>query len=118
MDKEHHKDSHKENPDRLTNFMFGGSMSRNERKGRNDDAESSFQERKQHADDWFIGKRSHGTDKKKQGESTDEEMPILDLLNHIDMEKLAGNIDTIMSTASQFKPLIQQVSPLLKKWIK
>ena len=45
MDKEHRKDSHKENPDHLTNFMFGGSMSRNERKGRNDDAESSFQER-------------------------------------------------------------------------
>ena len=48
-----------------------------------------FRKRKQHADDWFIGKRSHGTDKKKQGESTDEEMPILDLLNHIDMEKLS-----------------------------
>ena len=32
MDKEHRKDSHKENPDHLTNFMFGGSMSRNERK--------------------------------------------------------------------------------------
>lgn len=118
MDKEHRIDSTSENFDPLTNFMFGGSMSSKERKGGNDDTESFFQKKKKHGDDWFIGKRSHSTDKKNQGETTSEGIPILDLLNHVDMEKLAGNIDTFMTTASQFKPIIKQVTPLLKKWMK
>ncbi len=118
MDKEHRNDSQQENSDPLTNFMFGGRMNGREQKGRNVDAESLFQERKQHADDWFIGKGSHGTEKKKQAESAGEEIPLLDFLSQVDMEKLAGSIDSLMTTATQFKPLIKQVSPLLKKWIK
>lgn len=88
----------RKNHDPLTDFMLG----------RNSGKRDS---RKHHGDDWLFGKPYD-----KDGK-TNEELSIINILNQVDVEKLAGNIDTLMTTASQFKPLIKQVAPLLKKWV-
>lgn len=114
MIRENRRDKHPVRRDPLTDFMFGG-KSRESQRNEDHSERSLFKENKQQADDWFLGHRGH---EKEKNNTISDDLPIMDLLNQVDLEKLSGNIETIMSTASQFKPLIKQVTPLIKKWIK
>jgi hypothetical protein len=118
MKRENRSDSHSIQRDPLTNFMFGGAKNQEEERNADHSKATSFAERSRQTDDWFIGNRGHDEEKIDRNRPFSGDIPIMELLNQVDLEKLSGNIDTIMSTASQFKPLIKQVSPLIKKWMK
>lgn len=118
MKRENRSDSHSIQRDPLTNFMFGGTKNQEEERNADHSKATSFAERSRQTDDWFIGNRGHDEEKIDRNRPFSGDIPIMELLNQVDLEKLSGNIDTIMSTASQFKPLIKQVSPLIKKWMK
>lgn len=118
MKQENRSDTQPVQRDHLTDFMFGGTKNRKEQRNADHSEATSSTERKHLADDWFIGHRGQEEEKKDKNKSFSGDIPIMELLNQVDLEKLSGNIDTIMSTASQFKPLIKQVTPLIKKWMK
>ncbi|MBB6443540.1 hypothetical protein [Bacillus benzoevorans] len=118
MKQENESDMQPVQRDHLTDFMFGGTKNRKEHRNADHSEAASFAQRRHLADDWFIGHRGQEEKKKDRNKSHNGDIPFIELLNQVDLEKLSGNIDTLMSTASQFKPLIKQVTPLLKKWIK
>lgn len=118
MKQENHSNTQSVQHDPLRDFMFGGTKNQKEQRNADHSEAASFSDRKRKADDWFIGHRGHHEEKEDKNNSFSGDIPIMEFLNQVDLEKLSGNIDTIMSTASQFKPLIKQVTPLIKKWMK
>nr|WP_295972554.1 hypothetical protein [uncultured Bacillus sp.] len=106
------KEIHTDDPafDPFTEFMFGkgkGHYDKKDDKGKKSD------------NDWLIGrKRSHSPHRSDKSGLYIGDIPLMEYLNQIDMDKLAGNVDTLMTTVEQFKPLIQEITPFIKKWIK
>lgn len=108
MNQEEEKQIHSDdNQDRLTSFMLGGKRGRKE------------EEKKIHPHpnkgDWILGSKFRGFDERedKKNDST-----LSNLLNQVDIEELYRNLDMLMETAGQFKPLWKQISPLIQKWKK
>jgi len=91
MNHEEQKETHDMEQDPFTRFLFG------ERRN------NHFQQ--------------HGVKDRNQSPSNDENQ-LNELLSNVNVEDLMKNIDTIMSSASQFKPLLNKLGPLINKWIK
>ncbi|WP_071393898.1 hypothetical protein [Bacillus tuaregi] len=101
-----------EHMDPLTRFMLGGRRNNynphdgdNEPKGHSA-GRSLFNNQN---NDETIGDKG-------QTKSTDNQLQ--DLLANVNVEELMKNIDMIKSSASQFKPLVSKLGPIINKWIK
>jgi len=95
----------------FTSFMFGS-------KGSSREEEMRKQQKFPVIDEWLFGKRNRDHDKKNAEEEQSESTQLNDLLTNVNMEELFKNIDMIINSASQFKPLLNKVTPLINKWIK
>lgn len=117
----------KNTEDPLSHFLFGDRVRRHE----SDQVEKEFDrsEEAQGKDDWLFGDRSrnaHEADEWLLGgksRKTDErEDPPNEngknILNNINFEELMGNIDTLMTSAHQLKPLLKKAGPLLEMFLK
>ncbi|MED3623511.1 MULTISPECIES: hypothetical protein [Neobacillus] len=71
-------------------------------------------DREEHFEESFLGKRRIH----KAPFMHHQPNQIQQLLNQIDLELLIGTIDTAMQTYKQYQPLIKEVSPFLKKFLK
>ena len=116
-------DSFYDEPDRLTLFMFGGKRSEKEDQTEHDQLNRTSeavqdQQKKFTADEWLFGRRDRHHDEKNSRQVQSEPAQANDLLKNINMEELLGNIDTLVTSASQFKPLWKKITPIVNKWIK
>ncbi|MDF2039287.1 hypothetical protein P2R12_20350 [Cytobacillus oceanisediminis] len=122
-------DKVKENTeDPLTHFLFGERVRRHEpAKGENESDRRA--EEAQGIDDWLFGGRSrnaHEADEwllgGKSRETNERDNPPNEngnnILNNINFEELMGNIDTLMTSAHQLKPLLKKAGPLLEMFLK
>jgi hypothetical protein len=111
MDKEEEKPIHSTyvNQDRFTSFMFGGKRGNREDR-KNEDIPPSSKK-----GDWILGSKYESYDNRGQ---KSENSTLSSLLNQVDMNDLFQNIDMLLETAGQFKPLWKQISPLIQKWKK
>lgn len=112
MDQEEQKDKHSlhKEYDPFTSFMFGGKRIVKEEQTKN-------QQEFPIVDEWLFGKQNKNSHKNTE-EERNESTPLGRILTNINMEELVKNMDTIMNSASQFKPLLKKVTPLINKWIK
>ena len=105
-------------------FMFGGK--RNEEEVQHTDLEalnmkkeiSRNQQEKLSLDELLLGKRSKEPRNTDKNNGSEEQSQLNSLLNNVNVEELIGNIDTLMNSASQFKPLWKKITPLVNKWMK
>ena len=124
-------DKAKENTgDPLTHFLFGERVRRHEpaevEKVSNRKAEEAKgiedwlfggrgRSRNAHeADEWLLGGKSretHESDNSPNENGTN-------ILSNINLEELMGNIDTLMTSAHQLKPLLKKAEPLLEMFLK
>ncbi|KON89439.1 hypothetical protein AF332_23225 [Sporosarcina globispora] len=107
--------------DPLTHFLFGERARRNRpteeenELERKDDWLFGGKNRNVHeADEWLLGGRSRATNERNDSASENEN----NILNNINLEELMGNIDTLMSSAHQLKPLLKKAGPLLEMFLK
>lgn len=117
----------KNTEDPLSHFLFGDRVRRHE----SDEVEKEFDksEEAQGKGDWLFGDRSrnaHEADEwllgGKSRKSDEKEDPPNEngknILNNINFEELLGNIDTLMTSAHQLKPLLKKAGPLLEMFLK
>lgn len=117
----------KNTEDPLSHFLFGDRVRRHE----SDEVEKEFDksEEAQGKGDWLFGDRSrnaHEADEwllgGKSRKSDEKEDPPNEngknILNNINFEELLGNIDTLMTSAHQLKPLLKKAGPLLEVFLK
>ncbi|MCQ6274318.1 hypothetical protein JMM81_04915 [Bacillus sp. V3B] len=113
MNQEEKKDSQSfyDEHDPFTSFMFGGKQSIREGQMEN-------QQEFLGANEWLFGSQNRDHNKKNVAEERSESTQLNHLLTNVNMEELLKNMDTIINSASQFKPLLKKVTPLIDKWIK
>ncbi len=108
--------------DPMAQFLFGGKRKENETRIEEeqlkDTKEAPFHDRAFSADEWLFGKRDKEPLEPNKFNGLEEFSQINKLLNNINMEELVENIDTLMNTTSQLKPLWKKLTPLVNKWIK
>ncbi|WP_338472155.1 hypothetical protein R4Z10_05255 [Niallia sp. XMNu-256] len=92
--------------DPFTAFMFGKPIDKSESDERKKEGQDSTLN-----NDWLFGRRH-------SKETGAEQNSINDLLNQIDTEKLMKNIDLLVETAQEFKPLWKKITPYLDKFKK
>ncbi|UOE56769.1 hypothetical protein [Cytobacillus oceanisediminis] len=122
-------DKVKENTeDPLTHFLFGERVRRHEPAEGETESDRRAEEA-QGIDDWLFGGRSrnaHEADEWLLGgrsrETNERDNPPNEngnnILNNINLEELMGNIDTLMTSAHQLKPLLKNAGPLLEMFLK
>ncbi|WP_394235432.1 hypothetical protein [Niallia oryzisoli] len=91
MENEEQKDSNTEEQDPFTRLMFGS--------GR-----SSQPQQNDHED--------------RNRPVSNENNQLNELLSNVNVDELMKNIDTLVSNASHFKPILNKLGPLINKWIK
>lgn len=91
IEHEEKKESHVEEHDPFTRFMFG---------------------------DRSNGHSQHKEFQGRERPAAKHDHQIHDLLSNIDIDELMKNIDTLMTSTSQFKPLLNKLAPIINKWIK
>ncbi|GLB58897.1 hypothetical protein [Cytobacillus sp. NCCP-133] len=79
-------------------------------------------------DDWLFGGRSSdfyekeemlfGRSKDSHGDDNSLNSKVNSILNNVNLEELMNNIDTLMSSANQLKPLLKKASPFLEQFLK
>lgn len=113
MNQKEQKNSHSsyDEHDSFTSFMFGGKRSAREE-------QIEKQQDFPVIDEWLFGRQSRDHSQKNREEERSESTPLNDLLANVNMEELFKNMDTILNSASHFKPLLKKVTPLINKWIK
>jgi hypothetical protein len=76
--------------------------------------QSSFDNRSNRTDDWFLGFR-----RKEPATSTQiTQNQIENLLNNVDFELLMETIDMLVTSSKQLKPLFKELTPLLDRFSK
>ncbi|MBX9971968.1 hypothetical protein [Cytobacillus firmus] len=122
-------DKVKENTeDPLTHFMFGERVRRHQPAEDENESDRRAKEA-QGIDDWLFGGRSrnaHEADEwllgGKSRDTNERDYPPNEngnnILNNINLEELMGNIDTLMTSAHQLKPLLKKAGPLLEMFLK
>lgn len=109
------KDEDEKETDPFTQFMFGPNFrkSRHQEEERQDEVdiekEPERRSKPQH-DDWLFGGRERPDDSLNG--------KVNHILNNINYEELMNNIDTLMTSASQLKPLLKKASPFLEQFWK
>lgn len=107
----------KEEVDHLSRFMFGGTpLRRKNRHFHNHIQPNDNKSRK--SDAWILGRKQREETLEKEIESDDDNNAIMNYINQIDIALLMKNVDMFMTSANEIKPLLKDLSPLLKKWIK
>ncbi|MBT2708684.1 hypothetical protein [Bacillus sp. ISL-47] len=111
------KDEDEQETDPFTQFLFGPNARRNrhleEEKQGEEDFEKDLERRSRHQnDDWLFG----GSRRPQEDDSLNGK--VNHLLNNINYEELMNNIDTLMTSASQLKPLLKKASPFLEQFLK
>jgi hypothetical protein len=113
--------------DPLSHFLFGDRVRRHE----SDEVEKEFEKSEEaqgkgdwlfgdrssnahEADEWLLGGRSRKSDEKEDPPNENGK----NILNNINFEELMGNIDTLMTSAHQLKPLLKKAGPLLEMFLK
>lgn len=102
--------------DPFTRFMFGDSRRRttNDFKEENegDKRENDSFESKRSVDPFGFGRRPHAEKESKNDFGT-----IGTLLQNLDYNELMNQIDTIMTSANELKPLLKELKPLVESFI-
>lgn len=112
MSQEEEKDTHSsyDKRDPITLFMLGGK--------RNESIEENNKPQQTKEIDWLFGKKEANYNEDRSGNTEfGQNTKINEILNNIDLEELMKNMDTLMDTAVQFKPLWKKVSPHITKWM-
>ncbi|MCM2982643.1 hypothetical protein CHH55_06065 [Niallia circulans] len=107
--------------DHFSMFMFGTNRQSVRKKQQvehfqHNDKQPSYS-RREKGDDWILG-RSGG--KTQQVEEKDENVNIdavANFLNQIDLELLIKNVDLLMTSANDLKPIFKKITPFIKKWM-
>ena len=117
----------KNTEDPLSHFLFGDRVRRHE----SDEVEKEFEKSEEaqgkgdwlfgdrsrnahEADEWLLGGKSRKTDAREDSPNENGK----NILNNINFEELMGNIDTLMTSAHQLKPLLKKAGPLLEMFLK
>lgn len=111
------KDEDEKETDPFTQFMFGPNFrrKRHQEEELQDEVdiekEPERRSKPQH-DDWLFG----GRERPHEDDSLNGK--VNHILNNINYEELMNNIDTLMTSASQLKPLLKKASPFLEQFWK
>ncbi|KAB7667550.1 hypothetical protein [Bacillus sp. B1-b2] len=109
----------KEEVDHLSKFMFGATPLRRE----NRDSHSKIQPnepRRRKGDAWILGANTNRDEAVEEEIDSDDDGNINAIMNYIDQIDIAllmKNVELFMTSANEIKPLLKDLSPLLKKWI-
>lgn len=118
MNSEDTKEKQTSNGDPFSFLMFGPSQ-RNTNIN-NDDSQEIQKEDKNinnsSIDGWLFGNRQSSESMNK--ESINNQAKINQILNNLDFVALMDNIDTLVHSAQQLKPLYSKVSPMIKQIFK
>ena len=98
-------------------FMFGDRGAEATRETANDQRHSknTKEEPGSVREDWILGKRNHHSDEES---SQHKYSQIDELLNRVNVDELMNNIDDLVASISQIKPLWKKFDPVIKKWMK
>ncbi len=107
MDDQEKKEPASNKIDPFTAFMFGKPAFKDDSSHKEETGQEP-----QDNHDWLFGRKSRNESRKE------EKNVIHDLLNGIDAEKLMENVDLLLETTQEIKPLLKKISPFLDKWKK
>jgi hypothetical protein len=102
--------------DGFSRFMFGPRHRMHNGSGMEDNQEGKEPSGKRRGD-WILGRQERETDSSPREEPR-EPGQIEKLLDGVDLGQLMDNIDTLMTSAGQLKPLFKKVTPLFQQLLK
>ncbi|GKU81788.1 hypothetical protein [Niallia sp. NCCP-28] len=130
MEDELEKNEDGERTDHFRLFMFGTNYSsiRKKTEDQEENSHSKTQEKnrpeRHRGDAWILGmnsKHAQKEEKKHENNQQQEENQqfdaIANFLEQIDLELLMKSVDSFMTSANEFKPIIKKITPFIKKWI-
>lgn len=117
MNTEDTKEKQTSNGDPFSLLMFGPSQRTTDINNDSQDMQKE-KETNNHSsiDDWLFGNR-HSSNT-INNESMTSQAKINQILNNLDFVALMDNIDTLVQSAQQLKPLYSKVSPMIKQIFK
>lgn len=114
------EDNKNEQKDRLSILMFGPSNGGQSNKQDEDISEDHSNEHnrgeRNHFDQWLFGGRA--PQQEKSEDASNPTSYIYNIMNNINLDELLYNIDTLVNSAQQLKPLYSKAGPLIKQFFK
>lgn len=101
-------------PDPLSNFMFGERRSVDAREKPNEEINQGVSNRGR---EWLFGKRNASHLQKEESISSSNQHHLEHILQNIDYTKIMENVDTLMTSAQELKPLFKKVRPLIDTFL-